>query len=135
MLLNMGMSYKSPLGKLPRHRPSKYKVYNEDIIPEYIRLADGRIIPTKDITNKITNKQNYNIRKPKPKTTQIKLTTVPRKYSPAERLWQSQSTLEEIQIRYGFDAKKAYGVKYQAQAIVEYLVQKGELIIDDSQEN
>jgi len=55
------MSFKSPLAKLPVKR-KKYAECTRPIIPEVIRLPDGREIPVKDILTKPRDRRSYNLK-------------------------------------------------------------------------
>ena len=48
------MSFKSPLAKLPTR--GRAATATKPIIPEELRLPDGRTVAVKDITKKITNR-------------------------------------------------------------------------------
>lgn len=54
------MTYKSPLGRLPRtsRRPAEAR---HDIIPDVIHLPDGRTIAVSDILQRPRNRQHYNL--------------------------------------------------------------------------
>lgn len=123
------MPYKCPLGELPKKR--KYKPYNGDIIPEVIRLPDGREIAVKDIANKIKNRRNYN-RLKIAKTANSILNNY-RKYTPEQRLWQSQQTVESLKQQYNLTAPQAYSMIRQAQEIIENLKRLDKTVVDKLQ--
>jgi len=123
------MPYKCPLGQLPQKR--KYKPYNGDIIPETIRLPDGREIAVRDITDKITNRRHYN-RLKIAKTVNGILNNY-RKYTPEQRLWQSQQTVESLKQQYGLNSPQAYAMIRQAQEIIENLKRLDKSIVDNLQ--
>lgn len=54
------MSYKSPLGQLPVKR-RKYTECTKSIIPETIRLPDGREFGVKELLNQPRNRRSYNL--------------------------------------------------------------------------
>lgn len=54
------MSYKSPLGQLPVKR-RKYTECTRSIIPETIRLPDGREVAVKDILTRPRDRRSYNL--------------------------------------------------------------------------
>jgi hypothetical protein len=56
----MGMSYKSPLGRLPGSRPVPEARGHHT--PEHIRLPDGRRVAVADILVKPQNRTHYNLR-------------------------------------------------------------------------
>jgi len=56
----MGMTYKSPLGRLPRTR--SVPEARDAHVPEHIRLPDGREIPVADILVKPQNRTHYNLK-------------------------------------------------------------------------
>lgn len=130
--VNICMPYKCPLGKLPTKKT--YKVYNSDIIPEAIKLPDGREIPVKDISNKIKNRENINLHNRKPRKPSIDPAGNFKKYSPGERLWQSNQTLEVLCARYNINEKQAYAMKWQAKGIIDYMTKMGMMIVDDFNE-
>jgi len=57
----MAMPYKSPLARLPAKRAKNAKP-PKLLPPETLRLPDGRVIQTKDVVDKQTNKTSYNLR-------------------------------------------------------------------------
>ena len=56
----MGMTYKSPLGRLPKTR--SVTEARRDIVPDVIRLPDGREFLTRDILVKPRDRVSYNLR-------------------------------------------------------------------------
>jgi 2-hydroxychromene-2-carboxylate isomerase len=114
-----GMSFKSPLAKLPARRGRAEA--HQPIVPETLVLPDGRTVPVKDITKKISNRANHNLRlKRTIKIPDIKTKkrTQPPKYTVEERVWQSTATVDAIMQRYGYTQKKALGVMYNSRYIV-----------------
>lgn len=87
-----------------------YRVYNSEIIPEFIRLPDGRQIAVREIINRVRDVQVYNRHRPakpgQPKTRQVMRNRI-RKYTDDERLWITQATIPEIQDRYNLSLSQA----------------------------
>lgn len=114
------MSYTSPLGRLPVKKRAKEQ--EQAIVPEELRLPDGRRIPTHALMNRVANRVNINLqtrRQTQAKTQPVP--TKPYKYTIEERIWQSQATADEIAERYGITAKQARGMTYASRYIVEKL--------------
>ena len=112
------MAYTSPLGRLPTKL--RQKEATQALIPEHIRLPDGRIVATGDITNQLRNRTTINLRIPPRERQQATgRPQRPRKYTIEERVWQSRASPEEIAKRYGISLKKALGMTYTARYIIE----------------
>lgn len=99
------MSYTSPLGRIqiPRKRSNEY---NGDIIPEKIKLADGREFLVRDLIGRTSKKVSYNLQKPNarmPAGGNVK-------YTIEERLWMCDATVEEVAERYGISKTKANAI-------------------------
>lgn len=116
------MAYTSPLGRLPTKL--RQKEATQALIPEHIRLPDGRTVATRDITNQLRNRKTINLQTQavhripeKPKTQR------PRKYTIEERIWQSRATAEEIAERYGISLKTATSMTYTARYIIQRINQ------------
>jgi len=116
------MSLKNSLSKTPTRGRSQ--TANKPIIPEELRLPDGRRVPVKDITKKITNRSNHNLRSKRTfnvPDSRPGIRTCPQKYTIEERIWQAQATVEDIAKRYGYTQKRAQGIKYNSRYIVDKL--------------
>ena len=114
------MSYTSPLGRLPVKKTAREQA--QAIVPEELRLPDGRRIPTHALMNRIADRVTINLltrKLVKVKTQPVP--TRPYKYTVEERIWQSQATAEEIAARYGITAKQARGMTYASRYIIEKL--------------
>lgn len=101
----MIMSYTSPLGRvqLPRKNNNEY---TGNIIPEKIRLADGREFLVRDLIGRAREKVSYNLQKPNsrmPVGGNVK-------YTIEERLWMCEATVEQVAERYGISKTKANSI-------------------------
>lgn len=110
----------SPQGQRPRKRT--HPEARQAIIPEQIRLPDGRQVAIRDIVNRSTNRQNHNLLTGqtvgiKPQGTRTKLL----KYTIEERIWLSRAEVEEIARRYNYTLKRAQSVKYTSRYVVNRL--------------
>lgn len=94
----MGMSYQSPLGKLPVKR--KKNIKDPPIkLPEVIKLPDGRIVPLSEILKKAKDKEFINLKTKKTSARASSIVKDP-KYTLQDHMWIVQATPEEVQERY-----------------------------------
>jgi hypothetical protein len=96
------MSYTCPLGRI--QKPRRSGEYTGDIIPEKIRLADGREFAVIDLIGRVRDRKNYNLRK---KSRPVS-TAGSEKYSIEERIWLCDATVEQTMERYAITASAAY---------------------------
>ena len=116
------MTDKSPLARLPTAggtTPESTKT----IVPETIRLPDGREFRVRDILVKPRNKVSYNLRtgrvgRAAPGTRPRTVPRKPYKYTVDERVWQSDATVAEIAERYGITLLQAKQVQYNSRYII-----------------
>ena len=93
------------------------------IIPEMLRLPDGREVRVKSLENRVTQRTHINLlnqqvkRIPDASERRPKVT----KYTVEERIWQSQATVAEIQLRYGSTEKQAQSMKYTSKYVIQKL--------------
>lgn len=99
------MSLTSPLGRiqLPRRTNNEY---NGNIIPEKIRLPDGREFAVRDLIGRARQKTSINLKNPN-----IKYPTGGNvKYTIEERLWMCEATVQEVADRYSITLQKANSI-------------------------
>ena len=96
------MTYTCPLGRI--QKPKKSKEYTGDIIPEKIRLADGREFDVIDLIGRVRDRKNYNLRK---KSRPVS-TAGSQKYSIEERIWLCDASIEQVMERYSITSQAAY---------------------------
>jgi hypothetical protein len=111
----MGMSFKSPLGRLPIKR-SKTEC-KEPIIPDEIRLPDGRVFSTKELLAAKSKREHINLRSKKRLAVKPKNTNTGafQKYTYGERVWIANATTEAIVKRYP-DLRPDYIASFKQQS-------------------
>ena len=89
------MTYKSPLGRIqvPARSSSRTEA-RHNIIPEHIRLPDGREFRVTDLLAPRGRTEYYNLRSPQPR--QIKTRAGQSKYSIEDRIWMADATIDQI---------------------------------------
>ena len=95
-----------------------------DIIPELLRLPDGRRIRLTDVAGRVWNRTYYNLRTGLIK--QVKGSrsgTAPYKYTIEERYWQAEATVSAIADRYGISQTQAQNIKYYSMNVVKRLAE------------
>jgi hypothetical protein len=120
------MSYTCPLDRI--QKPRRTKEYTGDIIPEKIRLPDGREFAVLDLVGRCENRRSYNL---------LKKRTVPSggaiKYTIEERIWICDATLEQVMERYNISAKTAQHLIHLYRRQLNYrALQQHKIIYSDS---
>ena len=109
--------------------------FKGNIIPEYIRLPDGRRFLLTDIANKVRKLKNHKIKSfsdnlrygfgPKGGfKREAKEIGRPSKYTHEDRLWFAAASYEEIMQRYNCTRTFAYSLKSSSKRYVESLETK-----------
>lgn len=108
------------MSESPRKRAPKGSVANPPIPnSDLIRLPDGREYSVADLVSQSTRPRIHNLKSPRAAAGFARKTQG--KYTMADRLWQSESTVEAIAERYQITRKKAQGIRYSAVYIVKAL--------------
>jgi hypothetical protein len=111
------MSIKSPLGRVTRSGRSVEA--RKPIIPELIRLPDGREFVTADLLRARTRPENYNLRRRNPQQPIAKRGNT--KYGPDDHRWILTASLIDIQQRYGINETYARQLRYRAEQMRDWL--------------
>ena len=106
------MTFKSPLARVAR--TSRTTEARRPIIPERLRLPDGREFDTADLVGRVTKSVNYNLRGRNPHRPLAKPAT---KYNSEDHRWILRASLEEIQQRYGLNPSSARQLRYRAERL------------------
>lgn len=104
------MTFKSPLGRIGL--PTRTTEARKPIIPERLRLPDGREFETADLVGRVTRPTNYNLRNKNPHKP---LARTASKYTLDDHKWIVRATLEDIQIRYKLNENSARQLKYRSE--------------------
>lgn len=80
--------------------------------PDVIRLPDGRTVKTDSITGRSTRPVTHNLLSQNPSQANRKKSQG--RFTPADRLWQSENTTVAVMERYGVSEKQAKGIRYTA---------------------
>lgn len=107
------MTIKSPLGRVARS--GRTTEARRPIIPDTIRLPDGREYSIKDLLQPRGRAEVYNLRGRNPHRPTNRPGTA--KYSFQERIWMADATIDQIQMRYSVNEAYARQLKNQGRLL------------------
>lgn len=125
------MSIQSPLARLPVKR-SKVTEARDPVIPEEIRLPDGRVFRTDELLAAKSKRQSINLLNHQKKNQRLKNQPRPgsAKYTYGDRVWIVNATAEAILKRYpNMRADYVTSLKQQSRDIVFRIESQADMVI------